>query len=441
MLTQEKKGAHRRNRPGRAMIPARARQVTAAVAMLLPASFSTACEDLLQVDLPTKVAAENLDNPSVAEVLVNSAIGEFECAFSQFVAASGQLTDELRHSSGWLVMTEWDHRKIGQDRDVALCNGNFGYGVFTPVQKARVSAESSRTRLEEWGDGDVQGRSEKIATVAAYGAFSRAILGEAFCEMTIDVGPLMSKTEMLQSAETALGEAMSLAQAAGRSDLATAAQIRRAGVRLYLGDKSGAMSDASAVPAGFRYDANYSAADLYRYNRIYQHNHVDGFLSPEFNDENGQPTVDADNLTFGGVVDPRVESTLAGIGQDGSPLRHIHKYPSWTSPIAIANAAEAQLIVAEIELGQTAVDIINGFHEAAGLPAYEPADVNDGAEIMSQVLQERSRELYLEGRRLYDFLRHDLPFAAGTHPYDGNTYGTTTCMQIPRREKDSNPNL
>lgn len=402
---------------------------------------SSACEDLLQVELPTKVAAENLENPSVAQVLVNSAIGEFECAFSQYVAASGQLTDELRHSSGWLVMTEWDHRKIGQDRDVRECNTNFGYGVFTPVQKARVSAESSRTRLEGWDDADVSERTDKIATVAAYGAFSRAILGEAFCEMTIDVGPLMSRTEMLQNAEAALGEAMSLAQGAGRSDLAEAARIRRAAVRLHLGDNSGAVSDAMAVPDGFRFDANYSSADFYRYNRIYQHNHVDGFISPEFNDDNLQPTLDGENPTFGGVVDPRVESTESGIGQDGSPLRLIHKYPSWTSPIAIANSAEAKLIIAEVELGQTAVDIINGFHEAVGLPAYEPADVTDNAEVMRQVMQERTRELFLEGRRLPDFLRHDLPFATGTHPYDGNTYGTTTCIQIPRRERDSNPNI
>ena len=313
MYTQDKNGAHRRNRS----------RLSAVGITLLLATSNTACEDLLQVDLPTKVAAENLDNPSVAEVLVNSAIGEFECAFSQFVAASGQLTDELRHSSGWLVMTEWDHRKIGQDRDVALCNGNFGYGVFTPMQKARVSAESSRMRIEGWDDADVPGRPEKIAVVATYGAISRAILGEAFCEMTIDVGPIMPKTEMLQNAESALGEAMSLAQAAGRADLAEAARIRRAGVRLTLGDNSGAMSDAAAVSEGFRFDANYSSADRYRYNRIYHHNHVDGFISPEFNDENGQPTVDGDNPTFGGVVDPRVESTLSGIGQDGSPLRLI----------------------------------------------------------------------------------------------------------------------
>ena len=56
-------------------------------------------------------------------------------------------------------------------------------------------------------------------------------------------------------------------------------------------------------------------------------------------------------------------------------------------------------------------------------------------------MQERTRELFLEGRRLPDFLRHDLPFATGAHPYDGNTYGTTTCMQIPRMERDSNPQI
>ena len=431
MLTHEKNRADRRNRPG-----------LAAVTMVLSlATLNSACENLLQVDLPTKVAAENLDNPSVAEVLVNSAIGEFECAFSQYVAASGQLTDELRHSSGWLVMTEWDHRKIGQDRDVRLCNTDFGYGVFTPMQKARVSAESSRTRIEGWDDADVPGKAEKTAVVATYGAFSRAILAEAFCEMTIDVGPIMSKTEMLQSAEAAMGEAMSLAQGVGRSDLADAARIGRARMRLTLGDKAGAMSDAAGISHGFRFDANYSSADLYRYNRIYHHNWVDGFISPEFNDENGQPTVDGDNPTFGGVVDPRVESTLSGIGQDGSPLRRIAKYPSWTSPIAIAKYAEAQLIIAEAELGETAVGIINEFHSAAGLPPYEPANVADNAEIMAHVQQERSRELYLEGRRLNDFLRHGMPFATGTHPYDGNTYGTTTCIEIPRRERDSNPNI
>jgi hypothetical protein len=403
-------------------------------------TLSSACEHLLDVELPTKVAAENLADPALAQVLVNSAIGEFECAFSQYVAASGQLTDELRHSSAWLVMTEWDHRKIYKDRDIAECNGNFGYGVFTPLQKARVSAESAKTRLQGWDDSEVAGRAEKIATVAVYGAFTRIILGEAFCEMTIDVGPIMTPAAVLQSAEAALTEAISLADAAGRSDLVAAARVGRARTRLNLGDKSGARSDAAAVPAGFVFNANYSQADIYRYNRIYQHNWIDGFISPESVDANGRPTLDGDSPTFGGVVDPRVRSTPAGIGQDGSPLRHIEKYSSWTSPIAIAKYAEARLIIAEVDLGQSAVDIINTLHAAAGLPPYVPANVADGAEILKHVLQERNRELYLEGHRLNDLLRHGIPFAEGKHPYDGNTYGTTTCIELPRRETDANPN-
>jgi len=403
-------------------------------------TLSSACEDLLSVELPTKVAAENLEDPALAQVLVNSAIGEFECAFSQYVAASGQLTDELRHSSGWLVMTEWDHRKIKNNRDVANCNGNFGYGVFTPMQKARVSAESTKTRLEGWDDSEVTDRADKIATVALYGAFTRIILGEAFCEMTIDVGAIMTPAAVLQSAEVALTEAMSLAEAAGRSDLVEAARVGRARTRLTLGDKSGAKSDAAVVPEGFVFNANYSQADIYRYNRIYHHNWIDGFISPEFLDANGNPTLDGDSPTFGGVVDPRVRSTPAGIGQDGSPLRHIEKYSSWTSPIAIAKYAEAQLIIAEVDLGQSAVDIINTFHVAAGLPLYVPANVADDAEIMEHVLQERYRELYLEGHRLNDFLRLGIPFAEGTHPYDGNTYGSTTCIELPLSERNANPN-
>ncbi len=415
-------------------------RLQALIMIIAVGTATSACEDLLTVELPTKVAAENLENPALATVLVNSAIGEFECAYSQYVAASGQLTDELRHSSGWLVMTEWDHRKIGNTRDNRACNTDFGYGMFIPLQKARVSAESSKALIEGWADADVEGKADKIATLATYAALSRNLLGEAFCEMTIDVGPIMTPTQVLQSAETALGQAMSLASVAGRSDLENAARVVRARTRLTLGDKAGARTDAAGVPAGFVMNATYSGADMYRYNRIYQHNTVDGFISPEFNDANGMPTTDGDNPSFGGVMDPRVESTLAGIGQDGSPLRHIKKYSSWTSPIAIAKYAEARLIIAEVDMGQTAVDIINELHTAAGLPAYTPADVSDDAEILSHILQERYRELYLECRRLNDFLRHGLSFASGSHPYDGNIYGTDTCVALPQSERDSNPN-
>jgi starch-binding outer membrane protein, SusD/RagB family len=392
-----------------------------------------ACEGLLDVESPTRVGAETLEDPAVAQTLVNSAIGEFECAFAQFVAATGELTDELRHSSAWLAMTVWDHRQIDQDRDVALCNLAIGHSVYTPLQKARFSAEDAKRRLEGWTDAQVPERMLKIATVAAYAGYARTLLGEAFCEMAIDLGPLVTPTEVLQSAEQRFTEAITAARTASSSEFENMAMVGRARVRLDLGDKAGARADAQAIPQGFKKTTTHSSADQYRYNRIYQHNYVDAFISVsnEFL-----------NLQFGGVPDPRVRVVPAPIkGHDLSDIHWQTKYTSLGSPITIASWEEAQLIIAEVDLGQSAVDVINTLHAAVGLPPYVPNNVNDNAEILGQVIQERSRQLYLEGHRLNDFLRHNLPFATGQSPYDGVTYGATTCLPLPRAERSGNPNL
>jgi hypothetical protein len=115
-----------------------------------------------------------------------------------------------------------------------------------------------------------------------------------------------------------------------------------------------------------------------------------------------------------------------------------HKYTAYNSPIPIATWQEAQLIIAEVQGGQTAVNIINTFHQLAGLPAFSSSDP---VAIANQVRQERSRELFLDGHRLYDMIRWNLPFATGQSPYDGVTYGTTTCMPLPESEINGNPNL
>jgi len=405
----------------------------AILAASLGCGLMPACSNLLDVDLPTKVSADALEDPALAQALVNSAIGEFECAFANYVPATGELTDELRHSSGWLVMTVWDERKINEDADNGTCNRAIGHGVYIPLQKARFSAEDTRRRLEAWTDAQVADRAKKIATVTAYAGYARTFLGEAFCEMAIDVGPKMTPAEVLQSAEQLFGDAITQANAAGLPDIANMARVGRARVRLNLGNKAGARQDALLVPAGFRKSANYSAADLYRYNWTYQHNYIDAFISVsnEFL-----------NVKFGGVPDPRVKAVLSSSkAHNLSDLWLQTNYTSPTSPIAIASWEEAQLIIAEVDLGQNAVNIINALHTAVGLPPYAPTNVGDNAEILRQVIEERSRQLYLEGHRLNDFLRHKIPFATGPSPYTGVVYGPTTCLPLPRSEKSGNPNL
>ena len=113
------------------------------------------------------------------------------------------------------------------------------------------------------------------------------------------------------------------------------------------------------------------------------------------------------DLTFGGQPDLRTASVLSSEpGQDGqSPRWTQSKYPSQDTPIPIARYEEAQLIIAEVQLGQNAVDIINTLHAAAGLPDFVPNDVNDDVEILGHVIEERRREFFLESHHLYDKIR------------------------------------
>jgi starch-binding outer membrane protein, SusD/RagB family len=148
------------------------------------------------------------------------------------------------------------------------------------------------------------------------------------------------------------------------------------------------------------------------------------------------------NATVDGVPDPRVPLQNTGArGVNGfTPMWNQLKYTSLSSPIPIARWAEAQLIIAEVEGGQEAVQIINTLRARHGLPAFSS---NDPQEIRNQVIQERLRELFLEGHHLGDLIRYNLPLdpAPGQPFGNGGLYGDMRCMPLPDVERLNNPNI
>jgi hypothetical protein len=85
-----------------------------------------------------------------------------------------------------------------------------------------------------------------------------------------------------------------------------------------------------------------------------------------------------------------------------------------------------------------AVDI-NVLHDAVCLISQRRP-----AAIFNQVIQERDRELFLEGHRMWTIRRLDLPFnpPVGTvYPIKGGTYGDTRCFPLPDIERNNNPGL
>ncbi|HSH44492.1 MAG TPA: RagB/SusD family nutrient uptake outer membrane protein, partial [Longimicrobiales bacterium] len=238
--------------------------------------------------------------------------------------------------------------------------------------------------------------------------------------------------ELLALAEQRFTTAIDAGTSAGLDDVVNAAYVGRARVRLYQGNGAGAVSDAEQVPADFVYEATASQDNSRRYNRVFHSN----YLSPNYSVEE-----QSRGLTTGGVEDPRTLATDDGRNaNDGTTLWVQHKYTDYSTPLPIVTGGEAQLIIAEAEGGQTAVDVINALRDNHGLPHFGGGTE---AEIMEELIEERRRELWLQGHRMYDIHRFELTLTPtpGTAFPKGGEYGTTTCFPLPNVERFNNPNI
>ena len=270
------------------------------------------------------------------------------------------------------------------------------------------------------------------ARAALYSGFSYAMLGMSMCSAAIDGGSEIQSPDLLAAAEQKFTTVLS----SGISDFVNAARVGRARVRLGQGDKSGAMEDALAVPEGFVFNTvTLTGLSARARNRVWDMN-IRG-TSYGIQEESY-------NLLTGGVEDPRTKTFDSGaIATGGLPIWQQTKYTSGSDPMPIARWAEAQLMIAEIAGGQTAVDIINKLRAPHGLPEFSGSDES---EILSEVLIERRRELWLEGFAAWDDRRLNLPLnpPVGT-PYQitvkGGIYASTRCFPLPDIERFNNPNV
>ncbi|HMG97065.1 MAG TPA: hypothetical protein VK565_12240, partial [Gemmatimonadaceae bacterium] len=354
----------------------------------------------LETVAPDKVETSVLEVPANAGLIVNSAIGNFECALGAYIVdaamASGEFMDATATAANWA----FDRRDTDPTADTRYATASCeGYGIYTPIQVARGTTDRALELLQGWSDAEVPNRQDLIAKAAAYAGYSRILLGEGFCSAAISLGPEMTSAEIFASAEAMFTTAITAAQAAGDQQILNMAYVGRARARLDQGNKAGASADAALVPSGFVQNATAENAPVRRQNRIQTFNQS-GLVSVGASYRNLTVT----NSSGGQVPDTRVAVTNAGKpGTDNrTPLYIQTKYSASTTPIPIASYKEAQLIIAEVAGGQTAVNIINALRTARGLPTFSSTDP---VAIAAEVTEARRRELFLEGQHLYDVRR------------------------------------
>ncbi len=413
--------------------PARARRAGATLALALLTVGQAACGGMLDVTNPNSVQEDDLANPALANTLVSSALGQFECALPQYIVSAGTLAGEYINASGWLDINGWGWRGVELYTITGGCPTNrdaTGLGAYTPLQQARYMAESAIARIEEYPAEAVPKRDEQIGLLSAYAGYAYTLLGEGFCEMAVDQGPLLTRREVLTLAEARFTRAITAAQAANNANLRHMATLGRARVRLGLGNLAGAATDAETIPAGFVWNAEYATADARRENRVFNLNRRNPWLSVD--------PVAYGNLTVGGQPDPRVQITNANrVGHDGTTRHWLqNKYATANAAIPMASWREAQLILAEARPAE-AVAAINRLRASQSIAAVTAAEAADPRAL---VIEERRRQLFSEGHRLGDMLRYQIPFPQGNN-HKGQAYGPITCMPLPDQERLNNPNI
>ena len=118
--------------------------------------------DLLAVDTPGSVPVSMIDDPKNADLAVNSAVADFECAFGAMVAVEGIISDELADAQLGAAAWPYDRRDANTQTNGSygtnLCNNNQTPGIYTPLATARWDS-----RRPNSSDTDCHGTLDQAA--------------------------------------------------------------------------------------------------------------------------------------------------------------------------------------------------------------------------------------------------------------------------------------
>ena len=359
----------------------------------------------LEVQSTSTIPAAGLEVPGNAGLLVNGAIGDFECAAGAYAVMSGLITDELIDATQTADRYPYELRTmLSSDRRYAV-NDCINLGVYTPLQTARFSAANILSLLNGWTVAQVPARDSLIATASAYEGYSLVLLGEGFCTMVVSgldanrqivYGGEISRDSVFKLAVVAFSDAI----AGGNADIVNMARVGRARAYLDLGQPALARADAQLVPAAYLKVVSASGINSRRNNRVWQENSA----------TSDNTSLDA---VYRAMADPRVPFA--------DKVKNSEAYIS----TGFFGAADS---------------IINVFRARGGQGAITSPD---SATASDSLFDQRRRELFLEGQHLFDLVRFGkTPGPAAGTPYaGGGVYGSQLCLPLPDVEKQNNPNF
>jgi hypothetical protein len=435
--------------------------VLASAASLTLAACDTV-DRLLEANNPSAIREDQLDSESLIGVLVNSVVGALTAWYDgTFVSMGTQFTDEQLTGINDESSARLNLRKVRYDQST---------GMFPAASRYRFMADSVAGRLRKLLKEPTKDR--RMALVLAHAGYSYLLMAEVMCEATINVGEkLYTPKELAQLAIPRFEEAITVATAVGSTsdDVKNLARVGLARAALLAGDKAKVMSAAAQVPFSFVWWVEYKdqlVANSFA-GRITGSNHNLGvhprFLSGPFGQQN----------LVAGQTDPRIQhapSWTTGHNQLTKLYKPYQSLPfSGYNGQAQATGGKPVFYVNDTDIKlASGLEAMHHYYEAAGPTGTGPqgttlefvnarravgkqAAVNlSGDALMSELREQRARDMYLGGFRMGDLRRwlaagindprHSFP--TGIHPNpEWGPYGDATCYPLPIAEYIGNPNI
>jgi len=394
---------------------------------------ASACSDkFLEVSNPNVIDASTVDPKEAAATLAASTEQNFKTAVGTYIQFSSHFTGET-----YIMETSGAQNEFGR-REVSELNGQ----ALIQWREMSLAAASGKLLLDLTLPEPTT--NINIARGATFRGYAILFLATDFCSGALSSGPELNTNQMLDSAIFWFTKAIDVGKANGTAtavSLANASLVGRARAKLQKGDKTGALADASAAPAGFTFMMTYQD-DLANRTRL--------------SNALWRGTVDRSVISvppYYQTTDPRVTWLPPGKhpynawDAAAGPYFIQQKYPGYASSIRLASKLEAEYIAAEASGDITAqLALINRQRAAAQLPAY--SGPQDAASVLTELFNQKGFDFWLEGKRLADFRRQ--PVAAAQYvPVTGTAYwrpnlgniGAQTCYPMPFAERDNNPNI
>ncbi len=403
--------------------------------LLLAALTLTACNkvnDFLDVKNPNNLEAEAISAERDRTLLSQSAYQSFVAQYGNLAVYTAWFTNEARVGDTFPTRNDFGKRDVPPNGDIR--------GLWNSLQNAIQFSETVIGKVE------AAGNNMDLARLYFTSGYGILLMGELWCEGTI-AGPEleprgpMTTAQLMDSAIVRLTKANTIARSLTGTEAANIAGASMVGIaraQLNAGRKAEASAAAAQVPASFTFGLLHLDDPSNRNrlgNRIwsYSESRISLVVGPEY-----RAMADAGDTRVAYVDMKRV-------AQDGQlNFFRQNKIKGWGTSDRLASGLEAQYIRIEANADPAAMLTFINERRAAGNES-PMAATSDMSVLMKELMEQKSRDFWLEAKRIGD-LRRNPDYVPYIIPPGNNYYKpelglvqSDVCWPVTTDEINNNP--